>query len=197
MPTHPTLALKDGVEGLASAREQSRIGIMTEIEVKIRIDNIEKFKEKLTSIGAELAKARHREKNTLYDFPSRLLFSQQRALRLREENKKTYLTFKGPPQKSRKFKIRDEYETEVKNPKQMKKILKELGFIPTFCYEKHRAVYRIKKLKICLDETSIGNYVELEGEQSHIVRVANSLGFSKKEFLKLDYIQLIKNKTES
>jgi predicted adenylyl cyclase CyaB len=164
---------------------------MTEIEVKIRIDDPEKLKEKLAALGAESIKNRHWEENTLYDFPSQLLFSQQRALRLRIENKKAYLTFKGPPQKSRKFKIREEYETEVKNAKQMKKILKKLGFIPTFTYKKYRTVYRIKKLKICLDETSIGNFVELEGEQSHIVRIASSLGFSKKEFIKLDYIQLI------
>jgi len=115
---------------------------MTEIEVKIRIDNLEKLKEKLTALGAEIIKDRHGEENTLYDFPSQLLFSQQRALRLRTENKKAYLTFKGPPLKSRKFKIREEFETEVKNPKQMKKILKELGFIPTFSYKKYRTIYR-------------------------------------------------------
>lgn len=166
---------------------------MTEIEVKIRIDNPEKLREKLAAIRAELIKERYWEENTLYDFHSRLLSSQQRALRLRAENKKAYLTFKGPPLKSRKFKIREEYETEVKNIKQMKKILKEIGFIPTFHYQKYRTVYRTKKLKICLDETPVGNFVELEGEQSHIVRVARSLGFTKQEFIKLDYIQLIKN----
>ena len=73
----------------------------------------------------------------------------------------------------------------------MKKILKELGFIPTFSYDKYRTTYRIKKLKICLDETSIGNFVELEGEQTHIVRFANALGLAKKEFIKQDYIQLL------
>ncbi|UCE40914.1 MAG: class IV adenylate cyclase [Candidatus Aminicenantes bacterium] len=166
---------------------------MIEIEVKIRIDDPEKMADKLGTLGAELSKGRHWEENTLYDFPSRSLFSQKRALRLRIENKKAYLTFKGPPQKSRKFKIREEYETEVKNEKQMKKILKELGFIPTFHYKKYRTTYRLKKCKICLDETSIGNYLELEGEQSQIVRVATSLGFLKKEFIKLDYVQLIKN----
>ena len=170
---------------------------MTEIEVKIRIDNPEKLKEKLAAIGAELVKDRYREENALYDFHSHILSSQQRALRLRAENKKAYLTFKGPPLKSRKFKIREEYETEIKNIKQMKKILKELGFIPTFRYQKYRTVYRTKKTKICLDETSVGNFVELEGEQSHIVRVANSLGFSKQEFIKLDYIQMIINEGKS
>ena len=164
---------------------------MTEIEVKIRINNPEKLAEKLLTLGAELVKDRHWEENTLYDFPSKLLYTQQRALRLRTENKKAFLTFKGPPQKSRKFKIRREYETEVKNSKQMKKILKEMGFVPTFSYDKYRTTYRIKKLKICLDETSIGNFVELEGEQTHIVRFANALGLAKKEFIKQDYIQLL------
>ena len=166
---------------------------MTEIEVKIRIDDPEKLKEKLAAIGARPVKNRLLEENTLYDFASHLLHSQHRALRLRTENKKAYLTYKGPPLKSRRFKIREEYETEVKNQKQMKKILQKLGFIPTFSYKKYRTVYRIRKLKICLDETSIGNFVELEGEQSDIVRVANSLGFSKKEFIKKDYIQMMKN----
>ena len=164
---------------------------MTEIEVKIRINDTEKLAEKLIALGAKLVKDRHWEKNTLYDFPSKLLYNQHRALRLRTENKKAYLTFKGPLQKSRKFKIRKKYETEVKNVKQTKKILKELGFVPTFGYDKYRTIYRVKKLKICLDETSIGNFVELEGEQTHIVRFANSLGFAKKEFIKKDYTQLL------
>lgn len=170
---------------------------MTEIEVKIRSGKPDKLKEKLVEIGAELVKNRYREENTLYDYPSRNLFGQHRALRLRTENKKAYLTYKGPPQKSRKFKIREEYETEVKNVKQTKKILKELGFIPTFRYQKYRTVYRIKKLKICLDETTIGNFVELEGEQNNIVKVARSMGFTKQEFIKSDYIQLIKNESKS
>ena len=165
---------------------------MTEIEVKIKIKDKEKLAEKLQTLGAKLTKDRHWEENTLYDFPSRNLQNQQRALRLRIANKKAYLTFKGPPEKSRKFKIRKEFETEVKNAKHMKKILKELGFIPTFSYEKHRTVYRTKKLKICMDETSIGNFVELEGGQTHIVRFASSLGFTKKEFIKQTYIQLLK-----
>jgi adenylate cyclase class 2 len=164
---------------------------MTEIEVKIRIKDLGILTKKLLAQGAELIKDRYWEENTLYDFPSKLLYTQQRALRLRKENKKAYLTFKGPPEKSRKFKIRKEYETEIKNVKQMKKILKELGFVPTFSYDKHRTVYRTKKLKICLDETSIGNFVELEGEQTHIVRFASSLGFTKKEFIKQNYVHLL------
>jgi len=168
---------------------------MVEIEVKIRIIDIKNLGEKILQLGAKLEKERFYEENTLYDFPSKILYKKRQALRLRKMNKKSFLTFKGHPQKSRKFKIRKEYETEVKNEKQLRKILKSLGFIPVFNYEKHRTVYRKKSLKISLDETSIGNFIELEGKRGEIVKFANALGVSKREFIKLDYIQLIKKES--
>jgi adenylate cyclase class 2 len=167
---------------------------MTEIEVKIEVKDIDQIKEKITSIGAKLVKNRFLEENTLYDFPTQSLYNQRQALRLRIANKKTFLTFKGAPQKSRKFKIRKEYETEVKSGKDMKKILKELRLVPTIRYKKYRSIYRMNRLKICLDETSFGTFVELEGERNEIVKAANALGFKKKDFIKSDYIQLMKQK---
>jgi adenylate cyclase class 2 len=167
---------------------------MIEIEVKIEIKDIDRIKEKITSLGAELIKNRYLEENTLYDFPNQLLHKKRQALRLRTENKKAFLAFKGTPQKSRKFKIREEYQTEFKSTKDIKKILKELGLVPTYKYKKYRSVYRIHRLKICLDETSFGIFLELEGERNEIVKVAQDLGFSKTEFIKLDYIQLMKQR---
>lgn len=169
---------------------------MVEIEVKIRIKDINLISKKISARGAKLEKERSFEENTLYDFPSQLLYKKREALRLRKINKKTFLAFKGPPQKSRKFKIRKEHETEVKNEKQLKKILKSIGFIPVFNYKKQRTVYRKKQLKICLDETSVGNFIELEGKRNDIINFAKAIGFTKKEFIKLDYIQLIKNQKE-
>jgi len=166
---------------------------MVEIEVKIKVDDLNAIKEKILRIGAKIEKDRFWEENTLFDFPSQDLYKKKQALRLRKIDKKSYLTFKGPPQKSRKFKVREEFETEVKKEKQLRKILKALGFVPSFHYQKYRTTYRKKHLRICLDETSIGHFIELEGERSEIVRFTKSLGFSKNEFIKLDYIQLMKN----
>ena len=169
---------------------------MVEIEVKIRINDISNFSEKISKLGAKLEKERHLEENTLYDFRSKDLQKKHQALRLRTTNKKIFLTFKGPPQKSRKFKIREEYETEVKNEKQLKKILKSLGLRPVFNYQKYRTVYRKKNLNVCLDETHIGNFLEIEGERNEIVKFSMALGISKGEFIKLDYIQLMKKEEE-
>jgi adenylate cyclase class 2 len=164
---------------------------MIEIEVKIPVPNIKDIRNKLLDLGAVLEQERSFEENILYDYPSAQLRGKKQAVRLRTIGKKHFLTFKGTPKKSRKFKIREEFETEIKNATHIKKILKSLGLQSFFTYKKFRTRFRIKKLVICLDETEAGNFLELEGKQSDIVHFSKSLGFSKKEFIKNDYIQLI------
>jgi len=164
---------------------------MIEIEVKIPILDIKDIQNRLQEHGVVLERERSLQEDVLYDHPFATLRSKKQALRIRTVGKKHFITFKGTPKKSRKFKIREEFETEFKNVKQMKKILKSLGFRPVFSYEKFRTQFREKKLVICLDETEAGNFLELEGKQSDIVRFSKSLGFSKKDFVKKNYIQLI------
>lgn len=169
---------------------------MTEIEVKIRVDNLNQIKKSILENGALLTKPRYLEKNTLYDYPAHSLYRKQQAIRIRCIEKKTFLTFKGRPQPSRKFKIREEYETEVKNRKHVEKILKSLGLIPVFQYQKYRTAFRKKHLIIFLDETEAGDFLELEGQRNDIVNFAKILGFSRPDFIKTDYIQLLKREKE-
>jgi adenylate cyclase class 2 len=115
---------------------------MLEIEVKVRVKDLGALRQALFQSGAELLKERYREENTLYDFPSRTLFQKRSALRVRRAGKKIFLAFKGTPQKSRRFKVREEFETEVKNEKQTHKILQSLGLAPVFSYQKFRTVFR-------------------------------------------------------
>lgn len=164
---------------------------MLEIEVKLKIDDVVGIKDKILSQGATLDKERHSQEDTFYDRPSMELRKKHHALRIRRIGKKTFLTFKGPEQKSRKFKIREEYETEVKNERNLRKILKSLGLQPVFQYTKFRTAYRKKRLIICVDETPVGNFLELEGPQSEIVKFVHMLNLSKKDFIKLDYVQLM------
>jgi adenylate cyclase class 2 len=163
---------------------------MTEIEVKIRRDDAAAAREQLLKLGARLEKERARETNILYDFRGKSLTSQRQALRLRTVGKKCFLTFKGTPQKSRRFKVREEFEVEVRGEKRARKILQALGMIPVFRYEKYRTVFRRDRLKICLDETSLGVFVELEGERSRIIRLVKLWGVSPAELIALDYVQL-------
>src|SRR5512137_2592750 len=100
---------------------------MTEIEIKIKIGDAKTAQKKLARPGAAVARERHLEKNVLYDLPSGALRGARRALRLRTTGKRATLTFKGEPQKSRSFKVREEFETQVRDAKETRRILKALG----------------------------------------------------------------------
>jgi len=169
---------------------------MTEIEVKIRIGDPKSVREKLLALGAVVARDRHLERNVLFDFASGALRAGRRALRLRTTGKRATLAFKGEPQKSRSFKVREEHETQVRDPRQLRRILKALGLRETFAYTKHRTVLRTKRLTICIDETAVGNFLELEGERHEITRFARALGFGRADFITRDYVEMIGDRGE-
>jgi adenylate cyclase class 2 len=164
---------------------------VTEIEVKIRIDDPKAVREKVLGLGAVVARDRHLEQDTLFDFDPPLLRRKGRALRLRTVGKRATLTFKGETRKSRSFKVREEFESQVRDPRQLRKILKALGLRETFSYRKHRTVLRKSRLTICVDETPVGTYLELEGERHEIVRFARSLGYTRADFITLSYVEMI------
>ena len=165
---------------------------MIEIEVKIRLPDLQNTHEKLLSLGASLTKPRYFEENILYDLPEKTLTEKNQALRLRAVGKRNILTFKGALQKSRKFKIREEFETQVKDKKQTQKILSSIGFKQVFVYQKYRTEYRMKDLRICMDETKAGKFLEFEGKREDIAAFTKKLGYSKDDFVKTDYISLLK-----
>lgn len=165
---------------------------MIETEVKIKIGDADAVREQLLAWGACIRKERFHEENTLYDFPDGSLYEKKQALRFRVIDKKAFVTFKGSPRKSRSFKIREEFESEVRNGPQFKKLLKAVGLKPVFEYRKHRTFLAKGPLKICLDETHVGNYLELEGKRSDITRAAKALGFSRRDFITLDYVELFR-----
>jgi len=164
---------------------------MVEVEVKIRLEDPAAIEHTLLRLGASLVKARFLESNTLYDFASRALTERQCALRLRRAGRKAFLTFKGAPQKSRRFKVREEFETEIKNEKALRHILRSLRLSPVFEYEKFRTVYQKGRLKICVDETAIGYFLELEGERNEIMKFVRALGFQRHDLIKKDYVELL------
>ena len=167
---------------------------MTEIEVKIRIDDPKAARQKILGLGAVVARDRHLETDVFFDFDNGALSGGRRALRLRSAGKRATLTHKGEPQRSRSFKVREEFETQVRDPKETRKILKALGLKETFSYRKHRTVLRKSRLTICIDETPVGNFVELEGERHEITRFARALGFGRADFLTLSYVEMIRDR---
>jgi adenylate cyclase class 2 len=163
-----------------------------EIEIKVRVSDLKPVRTRLLELGAVLVRERHHEKNTLYDSSGGSLRKKHQALRLRTVGRKATLTFKGAPQKSRRFKIREEFETEVRNGRQLRLILKALELRPVFSYEKRRTVFKKGTLKICLDEIAAGCFIEFEGDREKIVRFAKLLKIPKSEWIKESYVRILK-----
>lgn len=164
---------------------------MVEIEIKLRVRDLKSTRERLAALGATLVRERHLEENVLYDFAAGDLRRAHRAVRLRQAGRRATLTYKGPPEKSRSFKVREEFETGVADAGQMRKILRELGLRPAFSYSKHRTLWKKGTLRIALDETSVGDFLELEGERHVITRFARSLGYGRADFIRQTYVKLI------
>ena len=110
------------------------------------------------------------------------------------------LTFKQPakggPAKGRKaskpgvYKIREENELRIPDRGDALRILEALGVRPWFRYEKFREVFGLRGmrgLKLALDETPIGVFVELEGRREEINRAAKLLGFARSGYINKSY----------
>lgn len=96
-----------------------------------------------------------------------------------------------------RHKVREEIEVEVAEAETLGKIFHGLGLKGWFHYEKYRTTYALRAsarwangLLIQLDETPIGAFVELEGAPEAIDRAAALLGFSPKDYVLKNYLQL-------
>ena len=167
-----------------------------EIEVKLKIRNLQRLRRNLLELGCTVKAPRSLEQNWTWDFPGHLLRQKGELLRVRQFAGHGLLTFKGPAQQSQHFKIREEQETEVQDPAILGVILQRLGLEAAFCYEKFRTSYLLRipgqrhPVSLSVDETPIGNYLEIEGREADIHQVAAQLGFEKEAFIKESYLAL-------
>jgi adenylate cyclase class 2 len=115
------------------------------------------------------------------------------------------VTFKGPapgrPQRGARkentrtsrqpaYKVRREWEFRIADSAAFRQVLAALGFEPSFYYERHRTMYRLRqfpRLVVDLDETPIGVFLELEGPRRAIDRVRKALGYRRGDAILASY----------
>lgn len=163
-----------------------------EIETKIAVPDNKNITATLTAHFISLIKERYFEDNWCFDFEDRRLTKNDILLRIRTANGVSTLTLKGPAKKKSGLKFRDEWEIEISKKSTLLKIFKTLNLKLVFRYQKYRTVYKYLNSLICLDETPIGSYLELEGKEEEIIQIAALLGFSPKHFIPISYASLFK-----
>ncbi len=162
-----------------------------ETEVKLRLPDRPAILERIHRLGLAISAPRQFESNTLYDSPDHNLRDRNMLLRLRQLGGEAVITWKGPgnpgPHKSR-----PELETTVGSLETMHQILTQIGFAQTFRYEKYRTEFAAKDDHgvVTLDETPIGDFLELEGPGEWIDTTADRLGFSSRDYILESYGRL-------
>ncbi|MFZ0589057.1 MAG: class IV adenylate cyclase [Bryobacteraceae bacterium] len=165
-----------------------------ETEVKLRVAEERSACERIRAAGFEISVPRMFEANTLYDTEDGALLRSGMLLRLRQAGEREVMTWKGRvvpgPHKSR-----PELETSVGSLRTVAQILGQLGYQPTFRYEKFRTEFRAAQGEgvVVLDETPIGIYLELEGPGEWIDETARKLGFSRTDYVLESYGALYRN----
>ena len=173
-----------------------------EIEIKLSVVNLPALIGRLKRLGA-IVRGRVLERNTLYDTPGSDLRRGGCLLRLRLETPaasppvraglpRAVLTFKAPLASKRQNRYKEKLERElvIRHPGRLLRTLKELDFRPGFRYEKYRTSWRLPGLHLDLDETPVGNFLELEGLPTAIERVADTLGYAHRDYLRTTYWEL-------
>lgn len=167
-----------------------------EIEVKLRFDDISAFER--AGIVLLVETERHFEDNWLIDTPDRSLSERAAILRIRADAAGGRITIKEQAESGEpvsQFKKRIEIETAIDNPENALAIFERLGYRKWFRYQKYRTVYRAKlpddtTLQVMVDETPIGSFVELEGEEEIIARAVDLLGVTPAEYVLESYLAI-------
>ncbi len=157
---------------------------MLEIEIKARINSIQKIERILIKKGAAFKKEVV-ESDLYLNHPSRDFARTDEALRLRETEGQIYLTYKGP-KIDRITKTREELTVRVENWESTLEILRALGFIDVRKIVKKRRYLVLNDYLISLDYLEgLGSFIEVEKKQGYnpdkLVLFLKSLGIKDSE----------------
>ena len=179
-------------------------GTKMEIEIKLKVASEQEGLDRIALLPAELEEAPRFEDNEIYDTAAGYLTANQILLRLRVVMGHGTLTLKEkvPGSSSQRAKVLKETETSVESPDAIRAIFAAVGLKRVYRYQKYRSYHAWmdpstgRSLMISLDNTPIGVFLELEGDQESIDRAANTMGFAPGDYIITDYRSLHKEFVE-
>jgi len=165
-----------------------------EVEVKLACDDLTRLRD--AGFELALARPRHFEDNWLLDSPDHMLLRSGAALRIRSVESKGWVTYKGVVSETAAspLKVREEIESETSEPERLAELFGRLGFHRTFRYQKYRTTYELAldghELEVAFDETPMGNFIEIEGDEGSVLRILEASGFAAKDIIRESYPEM-------
>ena len=148
---------------------------MVEREIKLRFPSVDEARAAIAAAGASPLRARRLQADLIVDTPDESLRQQGLTLRVRRDGTRAFMTVKGPVQPGI-VKIREEHEVEVADAGALEAILSSLGLEPSWRYEKFREEWSAGGAVLAIDETPIGTFVEIEGDEAAILALTGAIG---------------------
>jgi adenylate cyclase class 2 len=163
------------------------MAIETERKYRLGPKRLDEITQKLADLGAEFDKEVF-EVN--YQHRGGEMDERGATLRLRKIGDFTVLTSKDKMRADNGSKRKIEYETNVSDVDAAEHIIERLGYRLTAVYEKRRKYWRLGDVEVVLDELPFGLYMELEGTEDAIAKVARKLGLKDIEYEPRGYPRL-------
>jgi adenylate cyclase class 2 len=171
---------------------------MMELEVKVPCEDLSDLERRLMDMGASHVEDLD-QVDLYFSHPARDFGVTDEALRLRRENERTVITYKGP-KLDKDTKLREEIELAVDDLDLMSLLLEKLGFRPVIRIQKQRTVYDLQGIHFCLDRLpELGNFVEMEWQgddleegKKKIMELKQKLGLVGNE--RRSYLELLMEK---
>lgn len=165
---------------------------MREIEAKILEIDKKKLEARLSRLGAKKTGERTVE-SQFFDFPKNSLRKKGTVLRLRLDGETAMLAVKKKRGKAR-LKELDEFEVEVSDFKEARKMLLLIGLKEKSVMIKRRTSFKLGQAGIEIDKMpGIPHFAEIEApSEKQVVAVAKKLGFSEKQLLPWNMFDVLK-----
>lgn len=153
-----------------------------EREIKLRFASADDAREAVLATGATPLFGRRLQEDALLDTEDEDLRRKRCVLRVRMENGKSRITYKGPVQPSLMH-LREELETVVGDGDALLRVFGELGLHVWFRYEKYREEFSHEDVIVAIDETPVGVFVEIEGSEQGIADMTAALGRTPADYI--------------
>lgn len=160
-----------------------------EREVKLRFETPDAARAAVDRAGAAPLRERRLQEDCLLDTADEHLRRQRSVLRVRNDGHRSLLTFKGPVRPDT-MKVREELETVVNDGDLVLQVFERLGLHIWFRYQKYREEFSHEDVIVAVDETPVGTFVEIEGSEQGITRMARALGFGPDDYIVDSYHRL-------
>jgi adenylate cyclase class 2 len=153
-----------------------------EREIKLRFASADEARDAVLATGATPLFGRRLQEDALLDTEDEDLRRKRCVLRVRMENGKSRLTYKGPVQQSFMTE-REELETVVGDGESLLRVFGALGLHVWFRYEKYREEFAHEDVIVAIDETPVGVFVEIEGSEQGIADTTAALGRTPADYI--------------